>query len=282
MYNYLWFFIIYAFLGWCCEVSFAVIKQGKFVNRGFCNGPVCPIYGFGVVIVVFCLKPIKENILILYIGSIILTSALEFLTGYLMEKCFKSRWWDYSDKKFNLKGYICLEFSMIWGIACVIVVDLIHPLFEKLVTKLPRAIGWPIVLTLVIGIAADAIYTIVCVGSLNKKLRQMDEFTKAMRKLSDAIGKSVANSTISVKESNEKLKVHGEKIISEIHIKNQERKKELQLKLEEIKKNKSILILKNKRVHLRLVKAFPKLEIKKHDEAFEELKQKLRSYKKRG
>ena len=81
MYQFLWIFFAYAFLGWCTEVCYAALVTGRFVNRGFLNGPVCPIYGFGVVIVLLFLEPLKHNLLLLFLGSVLLTSALEWLTG---------------------------------------------------------------------------------------------------------------------------------------------------------------------------------------------------------
>ena len=86
-------FFIYAALGWACEVAFAAGKEGKFINRGFLNGPVCPIYGFGVLGVVLTLAPVKDNVMLLYVGSFLLTSAIEFLTGFVLEKLFHARWW---------------------------------------------------------------------------------------------------------------------------------------------------------------------------------------------
>ena len=80
MYQFLCIFFIYAFLGWCTEVSYAALQTGKFVNRGFLNGPVCPIYGFGVVIIIACLTPLKKNLLLLFLGSVVLTSLLELAT----------------------------------------------------------------------------------------------------------------------------------------------------------------------------------------------------------
>lgn len=109
-YELVWIFIIYAFIGWCTEVSYAALDRGIFVNRGFLNGPYCPIYGCGVVIVVAVLTPLKDNLLILFIGSFLLTSILEYITGYLLEKVFHNQWWDYSDKPFNIHGYVCLKF----------------------------------------------------------------------------------------------------------------------------------------------------------------------------
>ncbi|MCD8188171.1 MAG: putative ABC transporter permease, partial [Ruminococcus sp.] len=130
---------------------YEAVEQGKFINRGFLNGSYCPIYGFGVIIVILCLNPIKDNILILYFGSVILTSALEFLTGFILEKIFHQKWWDYSDSRFNLKGYICLKFSLLWGVACLIVVTIIHPLIELFVNWIPHTLGVVILIILFAG-----------------------------------------------------------------------------------------------------------------------------------
>ena len=136
-YGVAWIFIMYAFVGWCCEVIFAALCDGKFVNRGFLAGPVCPIYGFGVLIVVCVLNPIKDNIFVLFIGSVLLTSALEFAAGWALERFLHQKWWDYTDIPFNIKGYVCLKFSLLWGLACVFVVKLVHPTLFALVMKIP-------------------------------------------------------------------------------------------------------------------------------------------------
>lgn len=82
----LWLFLIYAFLGWCTEVAFAAVTRGKFVNRGMANGPICPIYGFGVLAVLFCLQPFRGNFFLLFLGSVVVTSLLELVTGWALEK----------------------------------------------------------------------------------------------------------------------------------------------------------------------------------------------------
>jgi uncharacterized membrane protein len=95
LYNAAWIFLVYAFLGWCTEVVFQAAIRGKFINRGFLNGPVCPIYGFGVLAVIGCLTPLKDNLAVLFFGSVVLTTVLEFITGFVLEKFFCDKWWDY-------------------------------------------------------------------------------------------------------------------------------------------------------------------------------------------
>lgn len=119
LYQILAFFLIYSCLGWCLEVIYAAVSTGQLVNRGFLNGPVCPIYGFGMIIVLFTLSPLVDNLLLLYIGGVILPSVLELAGGWALYKLYHTRWWDYSDFPFNIGGYICLEFSLLWGVGTV-------------------------------------------------------------------------------------------------------------------------------------------------------------------
>ena len=120
IYELLCFFVIYSVLGWCLEVCFCTINTGQFVNRGFLNGPVCPIYGFGMVIVLVALTPLAHSLPVLFVGGALLTSALELAAGWILKKVFHTSWWDYSDVPFNLGGYICLKFSLAWGVGIVL------------------------------------------------------------------------------------------------------------------------------------------------------------------
>ena len=159
-YLFLWIFFIYSFLGWCLEVCFFALNTGKFVNRGFLNGPVCPIYGFGVVIVVLCLTPLMENTLLLFLGSVLLTSLLELGVGFALEKLFHQRWWDYTNEPFNLGGYICLRFSLAWGLACLLVMEIIHPSVLWLIRHIPHTLGLVLLACFVSVMAVDLTATV--------------------------------------------------------------------------------------------------------------------------
>ena len=135
--NCLVFFFVYAFLGWCVEVSFVAITRGKVVNRGFLNGPVCPIYGVGMVGILYALEPLKDNAIVLFIGGVVICSVLELFTGWILDKIFRMRWWDYSDEKFNIGGYVCLAFSFMWGMAVVFAVKFVHHPIMAVVKKIP-------------------------------------------------------------------------------------------------------------------------------------------------
>ncbi|MEG1242095.1 MAG: putative ABC transporter permease [Oscillospiraceae bacterium] len=196
IYEILWMFIIYAFAGWCCEVAFAACNRGIFVNRGFLNGPVCPIYGFGVVFVVACLTPVKDNLLYVFFGSILITSALEFISGFILEKVFNDRWWDYSDKPFNLGGYVCLGFSILWGLACVILMYAVHPLVIKLIALISPKIGVWLLGFLYLIFALDVGITIFAMASLKARLVSMEKIKSGIRHVSDDLGEHIADAAI--------------------------------------------------------------------------------------
>lgn len=200
------YILIYSFLGWCVEVIYHTVTYGEFSNRGFVNGPVCTIYGFGFTGVVLCLTPIKDNLLVLFVGSVALATLLELVTGWLLERIFHEKWWDYSNDKFNFRGYICLKFSLLWGLACTAVLLIIHPLIAGLVARVPKSVGGGIVIACTIIWIADNIVTVVQIRKINLQLRILREMTENARKLSDYIGENLHDTTVSVMEKAEEGK----------------------------------------------------------------------------
>ena len=215
-YELVWIFIIYAFIGWGTEVSYAALDTGKFVNRGFLNGPYCPIYGCGVVIVVAILTPLKESLLILFVGSVVLTTALEFVTGYILEKVFHNKWWDYSDKPFNVKGYICLKFSILWGLACTFIMDVLHPLIYKAITWIPFIPGVILLSILMCVFIVDCCITVSTILKFNKRLKIMDEMAASIHKLSDEIGENIYENVTGVIEKSEEFQENHAELIDKI------------------------------------------------------------------
>ena len=200
MYQLLWIFFLYAFLGWCTEVSYAALRTGKFVNRGFLNGPVCPIYGCGVVVVLAGLEPLKGNFVLLFLGSVVLTSALEWATGFVLEKLFLQRWWDYSDKPFNLGGYICLEFSVMWGFACLFVVDILHPSIEFFIRLIPHTLGWVLLGLFSAAMAVDLAATVRTIAKINRQLDQIDQLARRLKTASNEFGENLADRVLEAAE----------------------------------------------------------------------------------
>ena len=167
LYQTLAYFLIYSCLGWCLEVVYAAVTTGKLVNRGFLNGPVCPIYGFGMVIVLYALTPLVDNTLLLYLGGVILPSALELVGGWALYKLYRTRWWDYSDYPFNIGGYICLEFCLLWGVGTLVGVILMCILYAVYAT--------------------DVVATAIAASTLADTLDTMEKLGDSIHAVSDAM-----------------------------------------------------------------------------------------------
>lgn len=141
-YNFCYYFlifIIYSFLGWVMEVIGKLIEKHKFINRGFLVGPVCSIYGWGCILMYFLLNKYQDNLFVLFVLSIFVCSILEYFTSYFMEKIFKTRWWDYTRRKFNLNGRICLETMIPFGILGCLVIRVINPILFSLLNNLTKS-----------------------------------------------------------------------------------------------------------------------------------------------
>lgn len=142
MYTYTWyqwltFFYLYCFFGWIFESTYVSLKQKRFVNRGFLRLPMLPLYGSGAVMMLWVSLPFQDSLILTYISGVIGATALEYVTGYVMERLFKVRYWDYSNQPFNLHGYICLSSSIAWGFLTIFMTHLIHKPIERAVLAMP-------------------------------------------------------------------------------------------------------------------------------------------------
>lgn len=285
LYRLLWIFFIYAFLGWCTEVSYAALVTGTFVNRGFLNGPVCPIYGFGVVIVLTCLTPLAGSLPLLFLGSVVLTSALEWLTGFALEKLFHQRWWDYSDEPFNLSGYICLRFSIAWGLACMFVVKLLHPTVLLFIRIIPQVLG--VVLLAVMGavMAVDLAATVSTIIKLNRRLAQIDELAAKIKEASNEFGENLADRVLDAAERGACWKEDLDELsfrlaerraeladnLAEWEQHREEQRAQVRRQLEDWHASMQALLAGDSLGHRRLLRAFPRLRSLDHAGALERL-----------
>jgi len=155
---FLWL-MIYSVIGWVYESTICSIGQRKLINRGFLNGPYCPIYGTGAVLVLLVLGRIQNPVLLFFAGAV-LTCSLEYLTSWLMEKLFHARWWDYSKRKFNIGGRVCLIGAVVFGAFSVVLILVLHPWVKSLTDRLTdTALTW-ICAILLVGIVSDLIVTV--------------------------------------------------------------------------------------------------------------------------
>lgn len=160
--------IIYSFFGWVWETCYVSVKSGKFVNRGFINGPLCTIYGFGAVSVYMILRPFSDNLL--YLGGVVVATALEYVTAVLMESIFHTSWWDYSDNKFNFQGRICLGASLGWGAFTVILFKVLHPFVESIVILYPVYVGEIGICVIGVGYVVDFAFSAAAAFRIHEKL----------------------------------------------------------------------------------------------------------------
>lgn len=260
-------FFVYGFLGWCVEVIYASVIEKRFINRGFLNGPICPIYGVGVGLVTALLNRYQSNIFVLYLTSVIMVSVLEWLTGYILERVFHSKWWDYSQRPLNINGYVCLLFSLIWGVACVFIVKVFHPLLDKGIRHLPMTLG--IVLLSVFGMAmlVDLYVTATEIFSVNRRLESMEKIASELHEISEIIGGNLFKGVVEAMEiqagAKEKLARYEEKV-------------DFKERFEKLKREYETLASKRTVIYKRLVYAFPKMRLKKYQNAWEELRKRWR------
>lgn len=242
------------------EVAYHTVCCGDFSNRGFLNGPVCPIYGVGAVLVIASLRPFANDIWVLFLCATVITSLLEWVTGYVLEKIFRTKWWDYSDIPFNIGGYICLKFSLCWGVVCTFLMRVILPGCDKLILKLPLKIG--VVLLVIFGICyiADAVHTVITLRSLKIKIRAMEEISAKLKKLSDDLGIHISDSVADLMEKTEEIAKNGKE------------------KAEEFEKLKEQYREKFKEFNFgqkRIIRAFPTISSDRYKNAINSLKKRF-------
>lgn len=175
------YFIIYSFLGWAMESAFVSFHTKKWVNRGFVNGPLCPIYGTGALLILLVLHPAAQSIPLTFLGGFLIATAVEYLIGAAMEKLFHATWWDYREKPFNIKGRVCLERSVEWGILTVFVIRVIQPAVAGFTAAIPRAWGELAATAILAYLAVDTTITVLHVLRFNEKLETLSEAHAVLR-----------------------------------------------------------------------------------------------------
>ena len=181
-------FILYSFLGWCMEVLVTLYTTKKLVNRGFLIGPICPIYGNGCLMIILLLHKYLDDPFVLFAMATLICSILEYFTSYIMEKLFKARWWDYSDKKYNLNGRICLENLVAFGVLGLVMMYLINPFFTKILGSISEVVLNSVAICLFVIYAVDNIISYNVINSFKKAAGQIrkdntEEITKKVKEI---------------------------------------------------------------------------------------------------
>ncbi len=184
---YFLYFWAYSFLGWVVESTFCSINEHKLINRGFLSGPICPIYGFGALIVILSLTPFLSHPLFLFIDAVVLTSILEYFTSYAMEKLFHARWWDYSQHHFNLNGRICLATSLSFGGLSVFVMYVLHPGIVRLIGLLPQIVQGILGIVIVVLFAVDLSTTVRGMVAFQHRMERLSVLSAQIKEKLDTI-----------------------------------------------------------------------------------------------
>ncbi|MCM1060997.1 MAG: putative ABC transporter permease [Eubacterium sp.] len=268
LYELFLIFCFWSFIGWCIEVVDMAYETGEYQNRGFLNMPICPIEGFGMIMVIIFFKEIKNTVIPLFIASTILCTAFELLVGLGMEKIFHARWWDYSHMKFNYKGYICLRNSLFFGGGCVLCVRVVEPFVEKVINALPEKIGLAIVIIMAVLIAADTVSSFSAALNLSRRIKRLDEISERLLTFSVKTGKRLAAGTLKVKDNvetvAEKLQAIDENNAAQ---------------LERLQKEFEKLLSEQNRGAERQLIAFPRMKSEKYAESLDLLRSKLQNRK---
>lgn len=259
LYKYILYFFIYSFLGWCCESVYCSIGNKKVVNRGFLNGPLCPIYGLGALIVIFILKDYKGNLALMFTIGLIMTSILEYITGVLLEFLFKSTWWDYSNRIFNINGRVCLRNSILFGIMSVILIEYVHPSVIIVLDKFSINFVYILAIMLSVYLIVDIYITVNALNKLHYKLDRLEEVLEELKNISIHV---------KIEKFTEENLL---KVLNNIRI----RDEKIKLKSNEIY-TKIINVKKKSKVQRRLLKAFPNMNDKNRNEGLKYLKEILK------
>lgn len=190
-YQLLWFFLVYAFLGWLGETALAAARKGRLINRGFLSAPFSPVYGLASVLFALFLPELREDPIFLFLLGMILATALELATGVFLERIFRQKWWDYSDERWNFQGYICLKYSLIWGVLAVLSLFVFNPLLTRLIGLIPRPLGNLLLLILFILLAIDFLGSWAALVQLNGALKEPTEISRRWKRISNALDNAV-------------------------------------------------------------------------------------------
>jgi len=277
LFQLLWIFPIYSILGWMLEVAYASIKTGQFVNRGFLNGCLCPIYGLGACLIILALTPVQYNFLLLFFGAMLFGSLLELVGGFVLLRLFHIRWWDYSDKAFNIGGYVCLEFSVIWGFIGLVLLHVIHPLIAYAVNYVPHAVLVGLLVVFYFYFFVDMVATVAAVKKLTRDLKEITRLATRIRKGSDFVAKRFGTSAIRTAQRVEgsEFASRSKRVRLRVNTATAGTRGRIRAKLGDFKRLNALLNNTNK-IHSRLIKAFPNMKSIDYTSAFSKMKQRIK------
>lgn len=220
------YFFLYSFIGWAMESIYISILQKKVINTGFLHGPFCPIYGFGAVVLYILLSPLKGNLIAIFCTGFIILSIWEYFVGFLLEKLFKTKYWDYSENKFNINGRVCLLNSIYWGLLSIFFIEIWNPIVEIQIQKIPQYIILYIDTVLIIYIIADMVSSSIKIINLPKRVNQIKSLHINLKEKLEELKKATT----------EKQKVALQNVIDELKLKQKINKIKIEKQVSKLKK----------------------------------------------
>ena len=199
------FFYIYAFLGWGVEIAYHALTTGHLVNRGMLAGPVCPIYGAGMLAMIGLTEPLQQSWFLTFLGAMVICSILELVVGLVLRALFHTQWWDYSKEPFNIAGLVCLRFSIFWGLGGAFLIKVVHPPIRDAVVLVPPVLLAVIVAALSVVMLCDLVITVRGIRHLQSQSALLFDIEAQMRETSAAIGSAITERTLDAQERFEPL-----------------------------------------------------------------------------
>ena len=216
MAQWLFFFYFYCFFGWCFESSYVSLKKRQPVNRGFIRGPFLPLYGSGAVMMLLVSMPFQHNLLLTYIAGCIGATALEYVTGVVMEALFKVRYWDYSNQKFNFQGQICLSSTLAWGGLTILMTRVVHKPVEGLVFAIPEGVLSVVTFVLTIYIVADFTLSFKAAIDLRDVLIKMEAAKEELERVQKRLDVIIALSNEEWEAKKQERSLRAEELVASI------------------------------------------------------------------
>lgn len=274
--KYFIWFVFYSCAGWVYESTLCSITDKKLVNRGFLNGPVCPVYGVGAVAVIFFLNDNQSSYLELFITGAVLACTIEYLTSVILEKLFHAKWWDYTRYKFNIHGRVCLLGAIVFGTFSVVLIKFIQPIIEGYTNLVPNGVLICVAVGTSLIMAIDLVFTVTHLLALNGRLKEIQEAINLHYRENEAsINKWITAKVASlelrgtVDEDVENIKRIFKEVKKSIH----SRFESSEYYTDNIKKLLSMRKLQDRR----LAKAFPRLKSTRYADAWEKVKERVNS-----
>ena len=273
----LYYFFLYSLLGWIMETTLVSVREHRFVNRGFLNGPLCPIYGVGMCLIIVALTPYQDRLTDLFLGGMLLASALEYVTGWLLEKLFHAKWWDYSDKRCNLHGRICLRVSLAWGVLALVIIKLVQPAVTRLVASIPAEAGRIVLYGLLFLFFVDAIQSVWTALQLSKKIRSLDRIKEELRGIYESSNLYENGEELRRRLENSRLSELFAELSGNFRVLNQQGRKHF----EQLKQKYSEHLSLRSRSVRRMMKAFPGMRSARFHQTLSELREHIGDWKRK-